>query len=75
MRQLRHLEDCCVKISIAKMDSKGRTVVSAIERALKDSTKLIAVTHASNVPGKINDIETIGNFCKNRNIRVLVDAV
>jgi len=74
MRPLRHLEDGGVRISVAKTDSKGRTAVRAIEREVEDSTKLIAVTHASNVTGTINDIEAIGNFCRKRNIRFLVDA-
>lgn len=74
MRPLRHLEDRGVKISVAKMDSKGWVPLSAIEREVNESTKLIAVTHASNVTGTINDIKEIGSFCKRRNIRLLVDA-
>jgi selenocysteine lyase/cysteine desulfurase len=45
-----------------------------IENSIKPNTKLIAVTHGSNVTGAILDIEKIGKISKKHNIALLVDA-
>lgn len=45
-----------------------------IEKAIRPNTKLIAVTHASNVCGTIMPAEKIGEICRRHNIPFLLDA-
>ena len=45
-----------------------------IVRAFKPSTRLVALTHASNVTGTIQDISAIGPLVRERNAFFLVDA-
>jgi selenocysteine lyase/cysteine desulfurase len=40
----------------------------------QDNTRLVAITHASNVTGTVNDIGMLGHYCRTRNIHFLVDA-
>lgn len=42
--------------------------------ALRDNTKLITVTHASNVTGELMPLDAISQFAKQHNIPLLVDA-
>ena len=45
-----------------------------LEKAITPKTRLIAMTHASNVLGTIQPIEAIGKIAKARGIRFLVDG-
>lgn len=61
-------------ITLDVFDAVGDQVESGIEALIKPNTKLIFCTHASNVCGKIIDIEKIGKICKKHNILFGVDA-
>ncbi|PQO27364.1 aminotransferase class V-fold PLP-dependent enzyme [Blastopirellula marina] len=52
----------------------GRVSVESIENAIQGNTRLIAITHVSNVTGAIQPIEAIYQVAKNRGVRMLVDA-
>jgi len=45
-----------------------------IRRAIRPSTKFIAITHASNVTGTIQPIREIGNIARERQVLLIVDA-
>jgi cysteine desulfurase family protein len=45
-----------------------------IRRAIRPETKLIALTHASNVTGTIQPIRAIGQIAREHNIPLIVDA-
>lgn len=45
-----------------------------IENAVREKTKLIICSHASNVLGTVNDLQQIGEFAAAENILFLVDA-
>ena len=49
MRPLRHLETKGVRITAVPCDSCGRLDPAAVKQALTPQTKLIVLTHASNV--------------------------
>jgi cysteine desulfurase family protein len=74
MRPLHHLRDSGIQVSVAEASEKGRISLEKIKGEVKKNTKLVAVTHASNVTGTINDLESIGNLCSRNNIILLVDA-
>lgn len=52
----------------------GVVDAAEIERAIKPQTRLIAMTHASNVLGTIQPIEAVGKIAKARGMRFLVDG-
>lgn len=74
IRPIKALESKGITNTIVKCDKNGALNVKDIEKAIKKNTKLIAVTHASNICGTIIDIEAVGKIAKKNNIRFLVDA-
>lgn len=55
-------------------DTNGVLSMEAFQGALNDRTRLVSITHASNVLGTINDIREIIRIAHARNIPVLIDA-
>jgi cysteine desulfurase/selenocysteine lyase len=45
-----------------------------IRRAIRPDTRLVAVTHASNVTGTVQPIREIGKICRERAVLFIVDA-
>jgi cysteine desulfurase/selenocysteine lyase len=45
-----------------------------VARRIGPGTRLVAVTHASNVTGTLNDVARIGAICRERGVPLLVDA-
>ena len=58
----------------APMDDQGELILEEFERLLTPRTKIVAVTHMSNVLGTINPIKEIVAIAHARGIPVLVDA-
>jgi cysteine desulfurase/selenocysteine lyase len=52
----------------------GRVTAEAIEAALTDRTKVIALTHASNVTGVVQPLEAIARLAQARGIALVLDA-
>ncbi len=63
-----------IELTRIPSDSGGTVDPDAIAQAIKPHTKLIAVTHASNVLGTIQPVEEIGDIARDRGILFLVDA-
>ncbi len=42
--------------------------------ALRPETKLVVVTHVSNICGKILPVRRIADYCRNNNIKIIVDS-
>jgi len=63
-------------LSITKlpMNLQDGLSIDDVKKALKTNTKLLVCTHVSNVTGTVNDIDTIGKFCRENGIIFLVDA-
>jgi len=77
LRPLYALEDRGVALSIVspRTDRTVRPVsVEDLRAVVRPATKVIAVTHASNVLGLVHDIRAIGEFCADRGILLVVDA-
>lgn len=53
---------------------EGRLDLSALDRLLTERTKLVALTHQSNVLGTINPVRQIADHARAAGARVLVDA-
>jgi cysteine desulfurase family protein len=75
MRPLRFLEkEKGVRIDIVKCSLKGVLDPDDMKKKITTHTRLIAVTHASNVVGTIMPIREIGEIARQHNVPLLVDA-
>ena len=73
-RPLADLEDAGVNVTKVATDPVQGADLDEIRQAICPETKLIAMTHASNVTGALNPIEEIGAICKEFNVPFMVDA-
>ena len=63
-----------IKIEFAESNSDGEVTLENIEKKITSKTKLIAITHLSNVTGAILPIKEITQLAHSKNIAVLVDG-
>src|SRR5437868_5254282 len=74
-RPLRQLElDGRVGVTRVPADGGGTIDPDAVRRAVTPRTRLIAVTHASNVLGTVQPVAAIGRLARERDLLFLVDA-
>ncbi len=71
---VRPVVESGVLYTIVKADEKGFVNLSEIEKAFQENTKLLIVTHASNVCGSLQDISALTKLAHQNGIPVLVDA-
>ena len=74
MRPLRHLEKFGLNISMLKCSNKGEIKVSEIEGNIKNNTKMLILSHASNVIGTILPIEKIAEITLKNNTPFVIDC-
>jgi cysteine desulfurase family protein len=63
-----------ITLSRVTADKNGTVSAAAIEASLTPKTRLVAVTHASNVLGTVQPIAEIGKLVRTRDALFLVDA-
>jgi len=63
-----------VKLKVIPINEKGELILEDLEKLISSKTKLISVTHVSNVLGTVNPIEEIIEIAHSHNIPVLIDA-
>ena len=73
-RPLAYLEDAGVMVTKVKTDPANGVDLDEFRQAFRPETKLVVMTHASNVTGALNPIEEIGMICRENNVPFLVDA-
>jgi cysteine desulfurase/selenocysteine lyase len=74
-RPLRQLElDGRITLTRLRADEGGTLHPDDFRRAVTSRTRLIAVTHASNVLGTVQPVEAIGRIARERDLLFLVDA-
>lgn len=61
-------------LKVIPVDESGHLVIDTLDDILSDRTKLVAVTHISNVLGLVNPIEAIIEKCHSSGIPVLIDG-
>lgn len=74
MRPLRSLEKQGVRLSIVPCAADGSLDISDLARAVDSSTKLVVVTHASNVVGTMLPVAEIASVAHQSGALLLVDA-
>ncbi len=63
-----------IKLKAIPVTDEGRIDLAALPRLLTDRTRLIAVTHVSNVTGAITDVAAVVRAAKSVGARVLLDG-
>ena len=63
-----------IKIEFAEVNEDGEVTLESIEKKINSKTKLIAVTHLSNVTGAILPVKEITALAHSKNIPVLIDG-
>lgn len=74
IRPLRFLETIGVEISIASGNAQGQIRSTAIEKAIRKNTRLIVLTHASNVTGGLMPLSEVAEITHKRGILFMIDA-
>ena len=67
-------EELGLKIKVAPINSDGELLIDEFENKISSKTKLIAVTHISNVLGTINPIKSLIEIAHKYNVPILIDA-
>jgi cysteine desulfurase family protein len=63
-----------VEVDWVRADGDGYVTAAAIIAALRPDTRLVALTHCSNVTGAVNPVAEIGALLKERGVLFLVDG-
>jgi len=61
-------------IKFAKVNENGDVEIDEIKKLISNKTKIIAITHISNVTGAVLPIKQIVDLAKEKNIPVLIDG-
>ena len=61
-------------LKVLPVDDDGHLMVEKLSGLLTDRTKIVAISHISNVLGIINPVKDIINICHSKGIPVLVDG-
>ncbi len=63
-----------ISLTIVPPEPDGLVSARALERAMTRKTRLVAVTHMSNVLGAAQDLAAIGRMCRRRGVLFLADC-
>lgn len=63
-----------VQIKVLPFSDDGELLIDQLEKLIDERTKIVAITHASNVLGTIPDIKKVVEIAHSNNIPVLVDG-
>ena len=74
LRPLYEMSEIGVDISYIDCDDYGNLYYDDIVKNIRDNTKMIVLTHSSNVIGNIVDIERVGKIAKDYDLLFVVDA-
>ncbi|GCD09426.1 aminotransferase class V-fold PLP-dependent enzyme [Clostridium tagluense] len=75
---LRPLNSLCqkgiIELAIVPCSKEGLINIDDFINAIKPNTKLVVLSHASNIIGTIQPLEAIGKICKEKGIYFVIDA-
>jgi cysteine desulfurase family protein len=74
MRPLRALEKKGIEVSVVNCSANGSLDPGDIERAIRPYTRLIVLSHASNVVGTFLPVAEVGRIAREHEVPLLVDA-
>lgn len=73
-RPLRALEERGVRVVKVPGDRRGFVDPAAVREACRERTRMVVLSHCSNVTGTLQAIDEIGPWCRREGIVFLVDA-
>ena len=74
LRPLYKKQDTGTQLSILPVAPDGSINLDELEALFKPQTKLVVVTHASNVTGQLYPVERIARLCHQRGVMLVLDA-
>ena len=74
MRPLVQMKELGLEFDVVPCDEEGSITADDFRKYIKENTKAIITTHASNVCGTIIPIEEIGALCKEKGLVYAVDT-
>jgi len=74
MRPLRHLETQGVSLTVVPCNGAGLLDPDDVRRAVRTRSRLLVVTHASNVTGTIQPVAALGCIAREYGLLLCVDA-
>lgn len=74
MRPLRFLETQGVSLSVVSCSGEGRLNPEDVRTAIRPQTRLLVVTHASNVTGTVQPLAELGQISREQGLLFCVDA-
>jgi len=74
MRPLVKLREKGITITRITCNESGELDTKEIESAINEKTKLIVMTHCSNVSGSVVDLEAVGKIAKANDLYFVIDA-
>jgi len=63
-----------IELDILNCSEEGLINIEDFKNTIKDNTKLVVLSHASNIVGTIQPLETIGKICKEKGIYFIIDS-
>lgn len=63
-----------IELDILNCSQEGLLNITDFKNAIKENTKLVVLSHASNIVGTIQPLEEIGKICKEKNIYFIIDS-
>lgn len=63
-----------IELDIIDADANGFIKLDELKSKIKSNTKLIVLSHASNVVGSIQPLKEVGSICKDNNIFFIIDS-
>lgn len=74
MRPLVQLSKKAISFTRIPCAKDGSLCLEALNELIKENTKAVIMTHASNVCGTVMPIEDVGTFCRDKGIKFIVDC-
>jgi cysteine desulfurase family protein len=74
IRPVNHMVRLGAEATFVRPDAEGYVDPGEIRKAIRKNTKLVIVTHASNVIGTVQDVSAIGKVCREAGVLFAVDA-
>lgn len=63
-----------IEVDIINCNENGVININTLKETIRENTKLIVLSHASNVIGSVQPIKEIGDICKEKNIYFIIDS-
>jgi cysteine desulfurase family protein len=74
IRPLYAMHETGINYSIVKCSKDGFLNIDDLKQEIRENTKLIVMTHASNVTGNILPVREVGKICRDNGIIFMLDA-